>query len=126
MKITLVHDYLTQKKTAERVFKEMFCEVFCQQFPATDSYTSVCDVKHRTKLRQRLFCAKLFRYVPGAKHVFCLFAPPCLIASQRLDLSRCDLVTSHSSSFFKSANRRVNALRILTSKTAIAWTLVVC
>ena len=38
MKIALVHDYLTQRGGAERVF-----ELLCQRYPDADIFTSIYD-----------------------------------------------------------------------------------
>jgi len=40
MKIALVHDYLTQRGGAERVF-----ELLCKHYPNADIFTSVYDPK---------------------------------------------------------------------------------
>ena len=41
MRIALVHDYLTQRGGAERVF-----ELLCKRFPNADIFTSLYDPKH--------------------------------------------------------------------------------
>jgi hypothetical protein len=49
MKIALVHDYLTQKGGAERVF-----ELLCNYFPDADIFTSLYDAEKTIDLGARL------------------------------------------------------------------------
>lgn len=107
MKIALVHDYLTQRGGAERVF-----EMFCRQFPAADIFTSVYDKERTIELRQRLVNTTLLQSIPGAKRYFRLFAPLYFTAFRMLDLSDYDLIISSSSSFSKSVRKRPDAHHI--------------
>ncbi len=107
MKIALVHDYLTQRGGAERVF-----EMFCRQFPNADIFTSVYDPKGTIELRRRLVNTTLLQSIPGAKRYFRLFAPLYFTAFRMLDLSDYDLIISSSSSFSKSVRKRPDAYHI--------------
>lgn len=107
MKIALVHDYLTQRGGAERVF-----EMFCRQFPHADIFTSVYDPEQTIELRQRLVNTTLLQGIPGAKRYFRLFAPLYFTAFRMLDLSEYDLIISSSSSFSKSVRKRPDARHI--------------
>ena len=48
MKIALVHDYLTQRGGAERVF-----ELLCTRFPNADIFTSLYDPQRTIELGDR-------------------------------------------------------------------------
>ncbi|MGB3295524.1 MAG: glycosyltransferase [Phormidesmis sp.] len=107
MRIALVHDYLTQRGGAERVF-----EMFCRQFPDADIFTSVYDPERTIELRQRLVNTTLLQSIPGARRYFRLFAPLYFTAFRMLDLSEYDLIISSSSSFSKSVRKRPDAHHI--------------
>lgn len=107
MKIALVHDYLTQKGGAERVF-----EMFCEHFEDADIYTSVYDAQKTIELRNRLVNTTFLQKVPGAKRFFRLFAPLYFPAFRALDLSEYDLILSSSSSFAKAVKKRPDAKHI--------------
>ena len=49
MKIALVHDYLTQRGGAERVF-----ELLCKRYPEADIFTSVYDPEKTIDLGERI------------------------------------------------------------------------
>ena len=107
MKIALVHDYLTQRGGAERVF-----EMFCRQFPNADIFTSVYDPERTIELRRRIVNTTLLQSIPGAKRYFRMFAPLYFTAFRLLDLSEYDLIISSSSSFSKSVRKRPDARHI--------------
>ena len=49
MKIALVHDYLTQRGGAERVF-----ELLCKRYPEADIFTSLYDPQKTIDLGERI------------------------------------------------------------------------
>ena len=49
MKIALVHDYLTQRGGAERVF-----ELLCKRYPDADIFTSLYDPQKSIDLGERI------------------------------------------------------------------------
>ena len=107
MKVALVHDYLTQRGGAERVF-----EMFCRHFPQADIFTSVYDPERTIELRNRIVNTTLLQNFPGAKRYFRLFAPLYFAAFRQLDLSDYDLIISSTSSFSKSVRKRADARHI--------------
>lgn len=107
MKIALVHDYLTQKGGAERVF-----ELLCQYFPTADIFTSLYDPKHTIDLGDRLVNTTLLQSIPGAKKNFRLLAPFYFSAFRALDLQDYDVIISSSSSFAKAVRKRPGAIHI--------------
>ncbi|MEI6064947.1 MAG: glycosyltransferase family 4 protein, partial [Pseudanabaena sp. ELA748] len=60
MKIALVHDYLTQRGGAERVF-----EMLCKHFPDADIYTSVYDRQNTIDLSDRQVNTTFLQNIPG-------------------------------------------------------------
>lgn len=70
MKIALVHDYLTQRGGAERVF-----ELLCKRFPTADIFTSLYDPKRTIELGERLVHTTVLQKIPGATKYFRLMAP---------------------------------------------------
>ena len=107
MKIALVHDYLTQKGGAERVF-----ELLCNYFPQADIYTSVYDPKNTIDLQGRQVNTTVLQHLPGASKYFRLFAPLYYSAFRALDLQDYDLVISSTSSFAKAVRTKPSANHI--------------
>lgn len=107
MKIALVHDYLTQRGGAERVF-----ELLCQRFPNADIYTSLYDPEATIDLRNRIVNTTTLQNIPGASRYFRLFAPLYFQAFRQLDLEEYDLVFSSTTSFAKSVRTRSDAMHI--------------
>ena len=94
LKIALVHDYLTQRGGAERVF-----EMLCRYFPDADIFTSIYDPKHTLDLGERVVNTTVLQNIPGASRHFRLLAPFYYPAFRQLDLQAYDLILSSSSSF---------------------------
>jgi glycosyltransferase involved in cell wall biosynthesis len=107
MKIALVHDYLTQKGGAERVF-----ELFCHYFPNADVFTSLYEPKKTISLGDRTVNTTILQQIPGAKKYFRLLAPFYYEAFRALDLQDYDLIISSTSSFAKAVKKRPGALHI--------------
>jgi hypothetical protein len=70
MKIALVHDYLTQRGGAERVFK-----LLCRHFPQADIYTSLYEPETTVDLGDRAVYTTALQKIPGAASNFRLLAP---------------------------------------------------
>ncbi len=107
MKIALIHDYLTQKGGAERVFK-----LLCQHFPNADIYTSLYDPVETIELGNRSVQTTVLQNIPGASKYFRLMAPFYYPAFRALDLRDYDLLISSSTSFAKSVRKRPDAQHI--------------
>lgn len=107
MKIALVHDYLTQRGGAERVF-----ELLCNYFPKADIFTSVYNSGDTIDLKGRKVNTTALQYLPGATKYFRLFAPLYYPMFRTLDLQDYDLVISSSSSFAKSVRTKPKAKHI--------------
>jgi glycosyltransferase involved in cell wall biosynthesis len=107
MRIALVHDYLTQKGGAERVF-----ELLCHRFPDADIYTSLYDPDQTIELGDRLVNTTILQNIPGAKKYFRLMAPFYYPVFRALDLQDYDLIISSSTSFAKSVRKREGAKHI--------------
>lgn len=107
MKIALVHDYLTQRGGAERVF-----ELLCKYFPTADIFTSLYDPEHTIDLKERLVSTTFLQNIPGAKKYFRLLAPLYFPAFRTLDLQDYDLIISSSSSFAKAVRKKPGAQHI--------------
>jgi glycosyltransferase involved in cell wall biosynthesis len=107
MKIALVHDYLTQKGGAERVF-----ELLCKRYPDADVFTSLYDPDRTIELGDRLVKTTFLQGVPGATKYFRLMAPFYYPAFRALDLQDYDLIISSSTSFAKSVRKRPGAYHI--------------
>jgi glycosyltransferase involved in cell wall biosynthesis len=107
MKVALVHDYLTQRGGAERVF-----ELLCNRFPDASIFTSVYDPNHTIDLGKREVNTTLLQKIPGAKKYFRLLAPLYYPAFRALDLQDYDLIISSSSTFAKAVRKRVGAKHI--------------
>lgn len=100
MKIALVHDYLTQRGGAERVF-----ELLCRHFPSADIYTSLYDPKQTIELGERLVRTTVLQSIPGATKYFRLMAPFYYPVFRALDLQDYDLIISSSTSFAKAVRK---------------------
>lgn len=107
MRIALVHDYLTQRGGAERVF-----ELLCRYFPDADVFTSLYDAERTIELGDRLVQTTSLQNIPGAKKNFRLFAPFYFPAFRALNLQDYDLIISSSTSFAKSVRKRPDARHI--------------
>ncbi len=107
MKIALVHDYLTQKGGAERVF-----ELLCQRYPRADIFTSLYDPQKTIDLGDRLVNTTFLQNIPGAVKYFRLMAPLYFPAFRALDLQDYDLIISSSTSFAKAVRKKPDAHHI--------------
>ncbi len=107
MKIALVHDYLTQRGGAERVF-----ELLCRHYPQAHVYTALYDAQQSIDLGERIVNTTILQKLPGAAHYFRLLAPLYFPAFRALDLSEYDLIISSSTSFAKSVRKRPDAQHI--------------
>ena len=107
MKVALIHDYLTQRGGAERVF-----ELLCNYFPEADVFTSLYDPQQTINLGKRQVNTTVLQKIPGATKYFRLLAPLYYSAFRTLDLQNYDLIISSSSSFAKGVKKRVGAKHI--------------
>ena len=107
MKIALVHDYLTQKGGAERVF-----ELLCRRFPQADIFTSLYDPVRSIELGDRRVQTTFLQSIPGATRYFRLLVPFYYSAFRALNLEDYDLVISSSTSFAKAVRKRPDATHI--------------
>ncbi|AFY31947.1 glycosyltransferase [Calothrix sp. PCC 7507] len=107
MKIALVHDYLTQRGGAERVF-----ELLCKRYPEADIFTSIYDPQKTIDISDRLVKTTFLQKVPGAAKYFRLMAPVYFPAFRALNLQDYDLIISSSTSFAKAVRKHPNARHI--------------
>lgn len=107
MKIALIHDYLTQKGGAERVF-----ELLCKRFPDADIYTSLYNPKASIDVGRRSVNTTRLQKIPYASQYFRLLAPFYFSAFEALDLQDYDLIISSTTSFAKAVNKRPDAYHI--------------
>jgi glycosyltransferase involved in cell wall biosynthesis len=107
MKIALVHDYLTQRGGAERVF-----ELLCQQYPEADIYTSLYDPERTIELGDRLVQTTFLQNIPGAAKNFRLMAPFYFPAFRAINLQDYDLIISSSTSFAKAVRKKPEAIHV--------------
>jgi glycosyltransferase involved in cell wall biosynthesis len=107
MKIALVHDYLTQRGGAERVF-----ELLCKRYPDADIFTSLYDPQRTIDLSDRLVKTTILQGVPGSRKYFRMMAPFYYPAFRALDLQDYDLIISSSTSFAKAVRKREDALHV--------------
>ncbi len=107
VKIALIHDYLTQRGGAERVF-----ELLCKYFPNADIFTSIYAPHRTIDLGKRKVNTTVLQYIPGATKYFRLLAPLYYPAFRALDLQDYDLIISSSSSFAKAVQKRPGAKHI--------------
>ena len=108
MKVALVHDYLTQKGGAERVF-----ELLCRYFPEADIYTSLYSATNSVDLsRDRQVHTTYLQKIPGSAKYFRLLAPFYFSAFRALDLQAYDLIVSSTTAFAKAVKKRPGATHI--------------
>ncbi|MEM1252658.1 MAG: glycosyltransferase [Cyanobacteria bacterium P01_H01_bin.21] len=107
MKIALIHDYLTQKGGAERVF-----ELLCKRFPEADIYTSLYSPNDTIDIGNRRVYTTKLQAIPGASKNFRLLAPLYFRAFEALNLQQYDLIISSTTSFAKSVIKRADAYHI--------------
>jgi len=107
MKVALVHDYLTQRGGAERVF-----EMLCRFFEGGDVFSSVYDRRNTVDIQNQAIETTFLQHIPGAKRNFRLFAPFYYSAFRQLDLQDYDLIISSTSSFAKGVKKRPGAMHI--------------
>ncbi len=107
MKIALVHDYLTQRGGAERVF-----ELLCKRFKGADVFTSLYDPEQTIDLGERIVNTTFLQNIPGAAKYFRLMAPFYFPAFRSLDLQEYDLIISSSTSFAKAVRKKPGARHI--------------
>ncbi|AFY66663.1 glycosyltransferase [Geitlerinema sp. PCC 7407] len=107
MKIALVHDYLTQRGGAERVF-----ELLCKHYPDADVFTSLYDPQQSIDLGDRPVQTTILQRIPGATKNFRLLAPFYFPAFRALNLQAYDLIISSSTSFAKAVRKRPDAIHI--------------
>ena len=107
MKVALVHDYLTQRGGAERVF-----EMLCRFFDQADVFCSVYDQRNTVDIKRHDIKTTFLQNVPGTKKKFRLFAPLYYSAFRQLDLQDYDLIISSTSSFAKGVKKRPGAMHI--------------
>ncbi len=108
MKIALVHDYLTQKGGAERVF-----ELLCRHFPEADVYTSLYSPVASVNLGpDRAVHTSHLQSIPGSVKYFRLLAPFYFSAFESLDMQAYDLIISSTTSFAKAVQKRPDAIHI--------------
>ncbi|MHC5935307.1 glycosyltransferase [Nostoc sp.] len=107
MKIALVHDYLTQRGGAERVF-----ELLCKRYPEADIFTSLYDPEKTIDLGDRIVNTTFLQKIPYAAKYFRSMAPLYFPAFRALDLQDYDLIISSSTSFAKAVRKNPNARHI--------------
>lgn len=107
MKVALVHDYLTQKGGAERVF-----ELLCKRYPDADVFTSLYDRERTVDLGDRTVQTTFLQKIPQASKYFRLLAPLYFPAFRALDLQDYDLIISSCSSFAKAVKKAPQAKHI--------------
>ncbi|NMG18599.1 glycosyltransferase [Brasilonema bromeliae] len=107
MKIALVHDYLTQKGGAERVF-----ELLCKRYPQADVFTSLYDPEKTIDIGERIVNTTFLQNIPGAAKYFRLMAPLYFPAFRALDLQDYDLIISSSTSFAKAVRKNQKSRHI--------------
>ena len=107
MKVALIHDYLTQRGGAERVF-----ELLCRYIPQADIFTSVYDPENSISFGDRPVNTTFLQNVPGVKKNFRMFAPFYYPAFRSLDLQEYDLILSSTAAFAKGVRKRPDAKHI--------------
>ncbi|MDJ0732499.1 MAG: glycosyltransferase [Nostocaceae cyanobacterium] len=107
MKIALVHDYLTQKGGAERVF-----ELLCKRYPEADIFTSLYNPTQTIELGERIVNTTFLQKIPGATKYFRLMAPLYFPAFRALNLQEYDVIISSSTSFAKAVRKKPEARHI--------------
>lgn len=107
MKVALVHDYLTQKGGAERVF-----EMLCKRYPDADIFTSLYEPEASIDFGDREVFTTYLQQIPQASRYFKLLAPLYYSAFRSLDLRDYDLIISSTTSFAKGVKKRPDAKHI--------------
>jgi glycosyltransferase involved in cell wall biosynthesis len=107
MRIALVHDYLTQRGGAERVF-----ELLCKRYPQADIFTSLYAPQQTIDLSTRIVNTTFLQEIPGAVKYFRLLTPLYFPAFRSLNLQDYDLIISSSTSFAKAVRKRPEARHI--------------
>jgi len=107
MKVALVHDYLTQRGGAERVF-----ELLCRHFPEADIYTSLYNPETTIDIKDRSVYTTRLQSIPRASQYFRLLAPFYFSAFEALNLQPYDLIISSTTSFAKAVIKRPDAHHI--------------
>ena len=107
MKVALVHDYLTQKGGAERVF-----EMLCKRYPDADIFTSLYEPETSIDFGDREVFTTYLQQIPHASRYFKLLAPLYYSAFRSLDLRDYDLILSSTTSFAKGVRKRPDAKHI--------------
>ncbi len=107
MKVALVHDYLTQKGGAERVF-----EMLCKRYPDADIFTSLYEPEASIDFGDREVFTTYLQQIPQASRYFKLLAPLYYSAFRALDLRDYDLIISSTTSFAKAVKKRPDAKHI--------------
>ncbi|MCU0550645.1 MAG: glycosyltransferase [Leptolyngbya sp. Prado105] len=107
MKVALVHDYLTQKGGAERVF-----EMLCKRYPDADIFTSLYEPEASIDFGDREVFTTYLQKIPQASRYFKLLAPLYYSAFRALDLREYDLIISSTTSFAKGVRKRPDAKHI--------------
>ena len=107
MKIALVHDYLTQRGGAERIFA-----MLCSYFPQGDIYTSIYSANQTVDMEGREVNTTFLQDIPGVTNYFRLFAPFYYPAFRSLDLQEYDLIISSTSCFAKAVRKKPGAMHI--------------
>lgn len=107
MKIALVHDYLTQKGGAERIFA-----MLCSYFPEGDIYTSIYKKDKTVNMEGREVNTTFLQSIPGIAKYFRLFVPFYYPAFRALDLQEYDLIISSTSCFAKAVRKKPGAMHI--------------
>jgi glycosyltransferase involved in cell wall biosynthesis len=107
MKVALVHDYLTQKGGAERVF-----EMLCRRYPDADIFTSLYEPEASIDFGDREVFTTYLQQIPKASRYFKLLAPLYYSAFRALDLRDYDLIISSTTSFAKGVRKRPDAKHI--------------
>ncbi|QYO68197.1 glycosyltransferase [Leptolyngbya sp. 7M] len=107
MKVALVHDYLTQRGGAERVF-----ELLCKRFPQADVFTSLYNPQATVDLGARPVHTTSLQSIPGSSKYFRLLAPLYYPAFRAIDLQNYDLILSSTSSFAKAVRKRPDAIHV--------------
>ena len=107
MRIALVHDYLTQKGGAERVF-----ELLCKRYPEADIFTSLYAPQQTIDLSERIVNTTFLQKIPGAAKYFRLMVPFYFPAFRSLNLQDYDLIISSSTSFAKAVRKKPGAHHI--------------
>ncbi|BAS54448.1 group 1 glycosyl transferase [Leptolyngbya boryana IAM M-101] len=100
MKVALVHDYLTQKGGAERVF-----EMLCKRYPDADIFTSLYEPEASIDFGDREVFTTYLQKIPQASRYFKLLAPLYYSAFRALDLREYDLIIQQHNQLCKRCQK---------------------